>query len=226
MHFDGVLSQQQRRRRGRQGSKSKELFLGWVMASRSVNMPRQEHGKTWLLSHSCTCEGLSYQLVPAFVQQVERTFTVHEIEAYGNLIQDKNILHFPSAKWDDLLNEMPHLNAVKESGLIRFRDPSCQHMKPLVHGIFLSTLFSSIFSTLSPGCVYIKQTLSFSNPVYADDRVVARIQIEKINRWRKGGLVLQCQTTVSVHDDDENSTTAISGAATVWLPSAHQQDTL
>jgi 3-hydroxybutyryl-CoA dehydratase len=117
---------------------------------------------------------------------------------------------------------MPHLDAVHASGLIQFDyDPLGRKVKPLVHGIFVSSLFSSIFSTLSPGCVYLNQSLQFSKPVYADDRVVARITIEKIRRWKKEGLVLQCETTVTV-DNDGDSRTAISGVANVWLPSGQQ----
>lgn len=134
------------------------------------------------------------------------------------------------------MKKLPHLHAVHDSGLIQLQDDPTQNIKPLVHGIFVSSLFSSIFGTLAPGCVYMNQTLSFIKPVFAEDRIVARIEIQKIRRWKKGGLVLQCETSASViviDDDDnvegnkdggeeDNSTIAITGIANVWLPSGHQ----
>lgn len=170
--------------------------------------------------------------------EVERRFSAQQTEQFGDLVQDKNILHFPPKNWDDAVTEMPHLQAVKDSGLIQFNeeipheDDSSKNsdttMKPLVHGIFVSSLFSSIFGSLSPGCVYMNQTLNFANPVFAEELVLARIEIEKIRKWRRGGVVLQCNTTVSVGYDDKTGTftkDAVTGVANVWLPSGYQVST-
>lgn len=120
---------------------------------------------------------------------------------------------------------MPHLKAVQDSGLIQFDDEHSQNARPLVHGILVSSLFSSIFGSLAPGCVYLNQSLQFEKPVFANDRVLARLEIEKVRKWRKGGLVLQCKTTVAVDRGEAPgtfTTKAIGGVAKVWLPSAHQ----
>ena len=163
-------------------------------------------------------------------EQVERSFSALDIEAFGRLIHDTNILHVPNhIPWKDVVTELPHLQAVQESGLIQFHpdDQEPKRIKPLVHGMLVSSLFSSILGTLSPGCVYLNQTLAFSKPVFAEDRIVARIQIERIRPWRKGGLVLQCKTTVSFvteedgKDEQDHSRIAITGSANVWLPSGH-----
>jgi hypothetical protein len=133
--------------------------------------------------------------------------------------------------------EMPHLQAVKDSGLIQFINKQDSEedddddsndfnsFQPLVHGIFVSSLFSSIFGSLSPGCVYMNQSLNFANPVFAEELILARIEIEKIRKWRRGGVVLQCNTTASVGYDENTGTftkNAVTGVANVWLPSGYQ----
>jgi acyl dehydratase len=168
---------------------------------------------------------------------VERRFSVEQIEKFGDLVQDKNILHSPPSSWEDAVTEMPHLEAVKDSGLIQFSNQQQQNddgsdasssstmIKPVVHGIFVSSLFSSIFGSLSPGCVYMNQTLQFANPVFAEELILGRIEIQKIRRWRRGGVVLQCHTTASVGHDEDNGTftkDAVTGVANVWLPSGYQ----
>lgn len=150
---------------------------------------------------------------------------------FGDLAHDKNILHFPPASnWDETREEHSQLDALHDSGMIQFYDeedmqsesPPSTVIKPVVHGIFVSSLFSAIFGTLSPGCVYMNQTLQFSNPVFVDDRVIGRVDIEKIRKWRKGGVVVQCRTiaTVAFHDDYDGRT-AVTGTANVWLPTGY-----
>ena len=143
-------------------------------------------------------------------------------------------MHSSGLQWNnDLLTKLPHLEALQASKLIQFDQSqgysnNVRIMKPIVHGIFVSSLFSSIFGTLSPGCIYVNQTLNFSNPVHADDRVLARIEIEKIRKWRRGGVVVQCSTTVidapekSDSNKDDSKTVLVTGTANVWLPSGYQ----
>ena len=160
-------------------------------------------------------------------QQVERCFSKQDVQVFGDLAHDNNILH-SSVNWKEALTEMPHLEAIKDSGLIRMeeeKNATKSMTKPLVHGILVSSLFSSIFGTLSPGCVYMNQTLQFANPVFVDDLVLARLEIEKIRNWRRGGLVVQCNTTVSVASTETPrifDKKAVTGMANVWLPSGHQ----
>lgn len=159
----------------------------------------------------------------------ERIFSTQEIQNFGDLIGDKNILHSSGLQWNDvLLAKLPHLQALDESKLIQFEESQTENppiMKPLVHGIFVSSLFSSIFGSLSPGCIYLNQTLNFSNPVHAEDMVLARIEIQKIRKWRRGGVVVQCNTTVVDVPDQPNEkskTVLVTGTANVWLPSGYQ----
>ena len=161
--------------------------------------------------------------------QLYRRFSVEEVVEFGDLVHDKNLLHIPPvSSWDEAREEHSQLDALLDSGLIQFIDEENQEslsaFKPLVHGIFVSSLFSSIFGTLSPGCVYMNQTLQFAAPVYVEDRVVAKVDIEKIRKWRKGGVVVQCRTVASVANDDNDrfdAKTAVTGTANVWLPTGY-----
>jgi len=106
--------------------------------------------------------------------------------------------------------------------------------KALVHGIFAGGIFSSILAHISPGCVYINQSLDFMSPVFVHDTVVGCISIEKILPNRKGGIVIQCQTSVYKYKYNYNSDSinkrieptpaqiSIQGCANVWLPIGYQ----
>ena len=72
------------------------------------------------------------------------------------------------------------------------------------------------------------QTLHFANPVFAEELILARIEIEKIRKWRRGGVVVQCQTKALLVYDENNCTCtkdAVTGVANVWLPSGYQVST-
>ncbi len=153
-----------------------------------------------------------------------RTYTSEEVDAFGRLIRDFNPLHSSGGdSWeeeDDLL--ALQRNALKKNRLIRDKE--------LVHGIFVAGIFSSIFATIAPGCVYVNQDVDFRAPVFCDDTVVGSIHILKVRDWtrRKGGVVAECQTRVYKVDDTRNSQIGpveaelvINGKANVWLPIGH-----
>ena len=153
----------------------------------------------------------------------------------------------------DLLQEHPYLQTNFDAGLIKLDDDdersgdNCgdnvggttldtKTTKPLVHGMMVSSIFSSIFATLSPGCVYMNQTLNFVSPLFANELVKGRITIEKVRKWRRNaGVVVQCDTQVlrlscspsnddnnnNENDDDHNYAIVIKGNAKVWLPSGY-----
>lgn len=123
-------------------------------------------------------------------------------------------------KWNDALENMPHLKSHQDSGLIQLKEDG-EMTKILVHGMLVSSIFSSIFASLVPGCVYMNQTLNFSSPVYVDDIVLGRVEIEKVRKWRKGGVVVQCHTQVIVSPSEA---IAIKGIANVLLPSGYALD--
>lgn len=85
--------------------------------------------------------------------------------------------------------------------------------QPLVHGMLVGSLFTSIFGTLIPGAVYLSQTLRFQAPVFADEPVVGRIEILRVKPTSKGGLIVVCDSKVL-----RETTVCVAGEATVWLP--------
>lgn len=80
----------------------------------------------------------------------ERTITAGDIAAFANLTGDTNPLH------------------VNEEYAAR-----TQFGKPLVHGMFLASLLSTLVGMHLPGkrCLYLGQTLQFKKPVFAGDTV-------------------------------------------------------
>ena len=115
----------------------------------------------------------------------------------------------------------PISKAHLKEGLV-MPDPSDTDMtRPLVHGILLSSMFSSIFANIAPGCIYINQTLQFASPVFANELVRGRVTIEKLRRWPKGGIVVECDTKVHKVED---SSVAIKGVANVWLPEGYRKE--
>ena len=57
----------------------------------------------------------------------------------------------------------------------------------IAHGMLTASYLSTVFGTKlpGPGCVYMTQNLKFTAPVRAGDTVVARVQIDEIDRERK-----------------------------------------
>lgn len=157
-----------------------------------------------------------------------RTYTSEEVDGFGNLIRDFNPLHSSPCidSWEEEADkELFELqrSALEASGLIRG--------KALVHGMFVSSIFSSIFASIAPGCVYVNQDLDFKAPVFAEDTVVGSIKIAKIRDWtrRKGGVVAECQTRIYklIPSEETNisgpsqAELVIKGTANVWLPIGH-----
>ncbi|OEU20057.1 hypothetical protein FRACYDRAFT_154303, partial [Fragilariopsis cylindrus CCMP1102] len=106
---------------------------------------------------------------------VERSYKSEDVDNFGRLIQDFNPLHSSS---------------------------SSSTSSTLVHGIFVSSIFSSMFANIAPGCVYINQSLDFISPIFVHDIIIGCISIEKIRRRRSGdGIVVQCQTRVYKYKD-------------------------
>jgi hypothetical protein len=171
---------------------------------------------------------------------ITRSYSMDDVESFGNLIRDLNPLHsssFSFKHWetgksdrnddDDAdLFEMQRL-ALEAAGLVRWQTGGTT--KPLVHGIFVSGIFSSIFADIVPGCVYVNQGLDFSAPVFVEDTVVGCIHIKKIRDWRrrKGGVVAECHTRVykvlptpsePQAQGPAEAQLVVKGIANVWLP--------
>ena len=165
--------------------------------------------------------------------EVRRTFTANDVIQFSHLVGDFNPLHSSTVPSDS-----PHipLQMFVNSGFIQRdatavgdSDTSTATMKPLVHGMLSSSLFSCIFGTLIPGSIYRSQVLHFRHPIFAQDSVIGRVQVTNvrpISGRSRGGLLVICDTTVVVvdaadvgHDNPQKrGKLCIEGHAHVWLP--------
>ena len=87
----------------------------------------------------------------------------------------------------------------------------------IAHGMLTASFLSTIFGTKlpGPGCVYMAQNLKFTAPVRAGDTVVARAQIDEIDRERKRVHFI-CICTVA-------DSTVLKGDALVMVPCREDQ---
>ncbi|KAL7539144.1 hypothetical protein ACHAWF_006310 [Thalassiosira exigua] len=150
--------------------------------------------------------------------ELTRSFSQADVDAFGALAGDMNPVHFPTEPSDA---PEPRLDGERRS----------DRGTPIVHGILLSSVFSTIFGTLVPGCLYRGQSLRFRRPVHVDEEVRGRVVVTKLRRVDRrggdGGVLCSCDTTIAKIDnqqgtDDEGDgfVLCVSGEAQVWLPGA------
>ena len=87
---------------------------------------------------------------------------------------------------------------------------------PIVHGILVSSLFSTLFGSSLHGSIYVSQNLRFLKPVHIGVPVHARMKIVK-RESKKKGYLLTCSTEVFIIRSEARSL-AISGEAVCLLP--------
>jgi len=83
----------------------------------------------------------------------------------------------------------------------------------IVHGILVSSLFSTLFGRCIAGSIYIKQDLNFKRPVHVGAKVIASIEILEVSKKSKG-YFLTCSSICKL----ENSEIAVEGTAKVLVP--------
>lgn len=89
----------------------------------------------------------------------QRMITKDEVAAFGELSKDMNDAHF---------NE-----AYAKTTIFK---------KPIVHGMFIGSLFSKIFGMDYPGegTIYCSQSLKFLKPVYPDTKLLVLVTVKEI----------------------------------------------
>jgi acyl dehydratase len=140
--------------------------------------------------------GLGIQ--PGQVAESLRSFSQTDVDAFANITRDNNTLHRDGAETDS--------THPLDRG----------DRKPVVHGMLVATLFSHIFGTLIPGCMYRKQRLVFRLPVHVDDPVVGRIKVLRVRNQDKQTLV-RCETQVDLIRGPKRQM-CLEGEADVVLP--------
>ncbi|TAG56491.1 MAG: MaoC family dehydratase [Cytophagales bacterium] len=63
--------------------------------------------------------------------------------------------------------------------------------KPIIHGIFSSSIFSKYFGTINPGegTIYLKQTLEFLRPMFADMPYEAIMKVKDIISTKNTAII-------------------------------------
>ena len=85
--------------------------------------------------------------------------------------------------------------------------------KTIVHGILVSSLFSTLFGRSVIGSIYVNQTLSFRRPVFVGTPVMARMEVTS-REERPKGMLLTCSTQCHLPDGK----LAVDGEAKVLVP--------
>lgn len=95
----------------------------------------------------------------------------------------------------------------------------------IVHGILVSSLFSTLFGRVLHGAIYVSQTLQFKRPVHVGSQVRAEMKILRIDK-KRSGHVLICSTnayTTSKFTNDKE-VLVITGEAECLLPFSEYPD--
>ena len=118
----------------------------------------------------------------------ERTITAQDIAVFANLSGDTNPLHVNEAYASQT-----------------------QFGQPLVHGMLLAGLFSTLVGMHLPGkrCLYLGQTLQFKKPVFAGDTVQVQgiVVTKSVSTW-----ILTINTVIT-----KNGEETVTGVATVQV---------
>ncbi len=88
-----------------------------------------------------------------------------------------------------------------------------QFKKRIAHGMLSGSLFSTIFGTVYPGegSIYLKQSLTFTAPVYIDDILCAKVIVREIIK-EKNYVIFD---TIATNTDNK---VVCKGEATIYLP--------
>jgi acyl dehydratase len=84
---------------------------------------------------------------------------------------------------------------------------------PIVHGILVSSLFSTLFGKSISGSIYVSQSLEFKRPIHIGVDIIARMEIIKIDK-KRNGLLATCTTKCNLMDGK----VAVIGEAKVLIP--------
>mmetsp|Transcript_25976 Transcript_25976/g.24830 ORF Transcript_25976/g.24830 Transcript_25976/m.24830 type:complete len:170 (+) Transcript_25976:80-589(+) len=122
--------------------------------------------------------------------EVQHSFSQVDVQTFSNICGDNNPIHLDPK--------------IAEASIFK---------SPIVHGLLVSGLFSTLFGRVIHGSIYIQQSLHFKRPVYVDASVTARMEIIRVEENRKG-KILTCATVCCLSNGD----IAIEGQAKVLIP--------
>lgn len=117
----------------------------------------------------------------------EKTITKEMVKEFGVLTGDLNEAHFSE----------------KYTKTTIFK-------KPIIHGMFVGSLFSKIFGMDYPGegTIYTGQTLKFLKPLYPDERLTIKVTVKEI-------ILEKNRVIFTTEVFNENNELALTGEATL-----------
>jgi acyl dehydratase len=91
--------------------------------------------------------------------QLSKAFHQEEVECFAKITGDNNPLHLDEE--------------YAKKTIFKTR---------IVHGMLVSSLFSSVFGTFLPGLgsIYLFQSMKFVRPVYLDEEVTAKVMVKEL----------------------------------------------
>lgn len=128
--------------------------------------------------------------------QISHAFTQEEVTKFSGICGDNNPLHI-----DPKFAEGTHFKGT------------------IVHGILVSSLFSTLFGRSISGAIYVSQSLNFKAPVHVGAAVVARVEVLSRQTKRKGELIT-CSSIVRL---EKCGTLVVDGEAKVLIPFAEKK---
>ena len=126
--------------------------------------------------------------------EMSHTYSQAEVSQFANLSGDNNRIHIDA----EYASKTPF-------------------GKPIVHGIFTSSLFSTILGSTITGAVYVSQSLQFLKPVFVDSTVLAKIEVLHVEKRKRGNL-LTCSSTVDIVLEEGELVRTVTGEAKVLIP--------
>lgn len=94
--------------------------------------------------------------------QLYRLLTKEDVLKFAELSGDKNLVHTSQ--------EVAAKTMFKE---------------PIAHGMLGASLFSKLLGMNMPGCIYLKQNLGFTQPIYWNEIVRAEVEVTEVDAKKK-----------------------------------------
>jgi len=186
------------------------------------------------------CQGSDMELRVGQYAELHRKYTQADVNAFCEVSGDYNPVHY-SLPVCDIRNV--------DTNTHDYHSQQYQQLQPyprsIVHGVLLTSIFSTIFGTLIPGCMYRRQSFKFYHPVYVDEEVFGRVIVTRLRQINTrdsnddedigygGGVLCKCDTTIykkvlPCNINSNNNETAdilcIDGEAQVWIPNSALKD--
>lgn len=130
------------------------------------------------------------EIVLGYETEIKKTINKEEVEMFAKATGDYNPVH---------LDEEYAKNTIFK--------------KPIAHGMLSGSLFSTIFGTIYPGegSIYLKQSLTFTKPVYIGEELTAKVKVVDIIPEKKY-VIFETKALNSLKE------IVCKGEATIYLP--------